>query len=311
MAVKTSQTHSYQDFVHALKSVVGAKTPTEFPRLVVITGSSNFLHMKACHAVKVAWEALGVGEGQSIEASDLDQSKFMSLWSQVSLFEPDALYIIRRAGGIKGLGSWLAGIKTPEAIKSHIVIDCADKLLADVLKQITRLKAVVIHGTEPTAMVEFQKVAHGLARRAGVDLDDDALRLLIESMGMDLGKVENEIVNLSLRFAGRKERLTRADIAGSIGSLREDDVFELFSLLRDKRQATAHMMAGNFLTRGESAIAITGIFARYAREQIERGSLKRGLAGLKACAEADRTLKSSRIDEGIVLSGIIDRMSEA
>jgi DNA polymerase III delta subunit len=231
LAAKTSQNHSYQDFVHALKSVVGAKSPAEFPRLMVITGSSNFLHMKACHAVKAAWETLDVGEAQSIEASDLDQSKFMSLWSQVSLFEPDALYIIRRAGGIKGLGSWLAAIKTPEAIKSHIVIDCADKLPADVLKQVTRLKAVVIHGAEPTGMVEFQKVAHSLARRAGVDLDDDSIKLLIESMGMDLGKVENEIVNLSLRFADKKERLTRADIAGSIGSLREDDVFELFDVV--------------------------------------------------------------------------------
>ena len=68
-------------------------------------------------------------------------------------------------------------------------------------------------------------------------------------------------------------------------------------------------MTESFLTRGESAIAITGIFARFSREQLERGSFKKGLAGIRGCAEADRRLKSSRMDDALILSGIIESMS--
>ena len=307
---KVTQSATYQIFIGALRSVVAAKSPADFPRLIVISGTSGFLHMKACQAIKAAWNELGVSEAQSIEATDLDQAKFTSLWSQVSLFEPESLYILRRAAGVRSLASWLAFIKTPAAIKSRLVLDCGEKIPADVVKQVTRLGGVVLNAVEPVAMGEFQKVAQGMARKAGLNLDDDALGLLVESMGLDLGKIENEILNLSLQFHGVDRQLSRADIAGSIGALREDDVFELFSLLRERRSSSAHLMTGNFIGRGESAIAITGIFARYAREQIERGSARRGISGLMACAEADRRLKSSRMDDALVLSGVIDAISE-
>ena len=295
----------------ALKAVVRVQEVAEFPRLVAVTGVSGYLHLKACQAIKSAWEKLNVGDAQSVEGVELDQQKFTSLWSQVSLFEPESLYIVRRAGGLKNLASWLSAVKSPSGIKSHIVIDFADKIPADVQKQLTRLQAVVIQGVEPSSPAEFTKVAHALAKRSGIELDDDAMRLLTDSMGLDLGKVENELNNLSLRFAGQSKILSRADISGSIGSLREDDVFELFTLLRQKRSSAAHLMTEAFVTRGESAIAMTGIFARFARDQVEKGSLKKGLAGLRACAEADRRLKSSRIDDALVLSGVIESISEA
>lgn len=310
MAVKRSHSSTYTDYIAALKSVVTAKTCEEFPRLVVITGSSGFLQLKACQAVMIAWNKLDFGEAQSLETADLDQSNFHSLWSQSSLFEPESLYVLRRAGAVRALGSWLGGIKSQNAIKSHLVIECGDKLNADVTKQITRLQGVLIHCTEPRGSAEFMKVAHALCKRNGIELEDDAMKLILDSMGHDLGKIDNEIAKLSLQFAGRNQRLTRLEISGSIGSLREDDVFELFDLLRNKRSATAHLLAEHFLDRGESAIALTGIFARYSREQIERGSLKKGLLGLRTCAEADRRLKSSRIDESLVMSTIIEALAE-
>jgi DNA polymerase III delta subunit len=311
LSAKYTSSSTYQGFINALKVVVQAKDASEIPRLIVVTGTSDFLHLKACLAIKSAWQKLDIGEAQSVEATELDQAKFQCFWSQVSLFEPEALYILRRAGQVKSLGAWLAAIKSQAAIKSHIVLECAGKLSADVQKQITRLQGTIIQAVEPSGMAEFSKVAETFLRRAGLTLDDEALRLLMSSMGMDLGKIENAISSLSLQFAGQNRPLSQKDIAGSLGSLREDDVFELFNLLRNGRTASAHLMTENFMTRGESAIAITGIFSRYAREQIERGSVGRGIAGVRACAVADRRLKSSRMDDALILSNIIDAISEA
>lgn len=310
MATKYMTSPNYQSFIAALKLVVQAKNSTEIPRLIVVTGGSDFLHLKACQAIKSAWQKLDIGDPQSIETAELDQAKFQSFWSQVSLFEPEALYLFRRAGSVRSLGSWLAAIPTPEAIKSHIVLECADKLTADVQKQVARLQGVVMSAIEPVGVAEFTKVAETFLRRAGLEIDDDALRLILSALGMDLGKIENAIATISLQFAGQKRCLNSADIAGSLGSLREDDVFELFSLLRNRRLASAHLMTENFINRGESAIAITGILSRFAREQVERGSMPRGIGGIMACAEADRRLKSSRMDDTLVLSNVIDTISD-
>jgi DNA polymerase III delta subunit len=311
LAAKYLTSPNYQSFIAALKLVVQAKESLEIPRLIVVTGSSDFLQLKACQAIKLAWQKLDIGEPQLMETSECDQTKFQSCWSQVSLFEPEALYLFRRAGSVRGLAAWLAAIASPAAIKSHIVLECADKITADVQKQITRLQGVVIHAVEPVGMEEYSKVAETFLRRAGLELDHEALKLILSAVGMDLGKIENAISTISLQFAGQKRRLTQADIASSLGSLREDDVFELFNLLRNKRSASAHLVTENFINRGESAIAITGIFSRFTREQIERGSIARGIGGLLSCAAADRQLKSSRMDDTLILSNIIETITDA
>ncbi len=311
MAAKYITAPNYQSFIAALKLVIQAKESAEIPRLIVVTGSSDYLQLKACQAIKSAWQKLDIGEPQSIETAELDQAKFQSYWSLVSLFEPEALYIFRRAGVVRGLAGWLGAIPSSAAIKSHMILECADKLTADMQKQITRLQGVVIHSVEPVGAVEYSKVAEIFLRRAGLELDDDALRLLLSAMGLDLGKIENAISTIALQFAGQKRHLTSADIAGSLGSLREDAVFDLFHLLRNRRSASAHLMTENFMNRGESPIAITGILSRFAREQIERGALVRGVEGLMSCAEADRRLKSSRIDDSLILSNVIDAITEA
>ena len=130
-------------------------------------------------------------------------------------------------------------------------------------------------------------------------------------MGHDLSKIENQIEVLALQFANAGRILTRIDVAPSVGTLREDDVFELFDLLRSDKVAAAHLLCESFLERGESAIALTGIFSRFARDLIDRGNLRKGARVLRACASADRRLKSSRIDEAMVVSSIVESMMEA
>ncbi len=308
--MKTRSIHSptYQDFAAALKSLTQVEEPSVLPRILAVSGPSGFLCQKAISVITSSWAAFGVGEAQKIEATDLDYASFQSLWSQQSLFEPVTLYVLRRAANVKSIGSWLTGIGSIDRVKSHMVLDFGEKVSADIKRQLTRLRASHIHCVEPTSSGEFMKIVASFAKRAGLSLADDAIRFLLSAVGSDLARLENEITKMGLVFAGESRTIGQADVAGVVGCLREDDVFELFNVLRQGRAAGASLMTDLFLSRGESAIALNGILARYAREQLERGSLQRGMTGIKACATADRRLKSSGLDESMVLASVVDEL---
>lgn len=310
MAGKQIQVPTYSQYVASLRPFLSAKSENEWPKIIVITGGSVYLQQRTCQALISVWNKFKLGDAQSVEASELGHGDFRSMWSQVSLFEPRSLYIVRRANQCRGIASWFAEIKSPDSLKSNFVFEFSDKLPAEISRQLTRLGGVVIHCEEPTTTHEFEKVVDAFCRRRNLALDTQAVKLVVDSMGHDLSRIENQIEALSLQFSGAEKVLTRADIASSIGSLREDDVFELFEALRRNKLANAHLMCENFIDRGESAIALTGIFSRFARDLIERGNAKKGVNVIKSCAVADRRLKSSKIDESMIMSSIIESFLE-
>lgn len=311
MAGKYSQTATYNQYVASLRPLLLAKSVEDLPKLVAITGSSIYLQQRTCQALISVWKKFDLGDAQSIEASEVNHAEFRSLWSQVSLFEPRSFYVLRRANQNRAISSWLGEIKIPEHVKSNLVLEFSEKITADTSKHLKRLGGCVIQCEEPTATLEYEKVTEAFCKRRGLLLDQDAIKLVVDSMGQDLSKIENQIEALSLQFSGVTRNLTRSDIASSIGALREDDVFELFESLRRGKLSQAHLLCESFIDRGESAIALTGIFSRIAREQLERGNPRKGLAALKACSLADRLLKSSKVDEAIIMSSIIESFSEA
>ncbi len=306
MAGKFSQTQTYSQYVASLKPLLAAKSQTDWPKIIVLTGSSVYLQQRTCQALIAAWKTFDLGDPQSIEVSETQQSEFRSLWSQVSLFESKTLFICRRSQQNRAFGSWLSEIKSVQDIKSNFVFEFSEKLPADVAKQLSRLGVVMVSCVEPSATQEFERVAESFCRRRSLSLAPDAIKLVVDSMGHDLAKIENQIDILSLQFHGVNRTLSRIDVASSIGTLREDDVFELFDALRRNNLAEAHLLSEAFIDRGESAIALTGIFARFAREQLEKGGSRKGMGPLSACASADRRLKSSRVDESLIISSIID-----
>lgn len=300
----------YNNYISALKQIVSAKTTTEMPRLIIIHGGSEFLRMRAMSAIKAAWSKFSAdSESQSMEGSSLDPLGFKTLWSQTSLFEPESLYFVRRCDKVTKLGTWLKEIKIPGSIKNRLVLEFGDKIPAEINKQGTRLEAIHLSCQEPTTPIEFGKIIATLAKREGLILQDDAVKLLLDSMGLDLGRLDNEIKKLALIYHGRGEPLTAAQVAPVVGHLREDHVFELFGLLRHKQRARSQLLLDQLLERGEKSIALVGILSRFAREAVPRQP-ERGLRGLSLCADADIRLKSSPISDNLVLGRIVDALVE-
>ena len=305
-AVQNSQGQSYSEYIDSLRGIASVTNVEEFPKLIIVYGASSYLRQRAMLAVAQNWATVAGIAAQKFETSDFDEASFRALWSQVSLFEPLNLYIMRRAGGVKALSPWLKVIAGASSFKSNLLLDLGDKISADLQKHAARLSAHMVPCFEPESYAGIHKVAVALTKRYSVCLDDAAVKLILDAVGLDLCKIENEIMNLSLRFHGYDRSLSVQDVAGLIGAMREDDVFELFNVLRKKDPSKASLLMDAFIGRGESPIALNGILARYSREQIERGSLKHGLAGLKACAAVDRKIKSTGIDDSLLLASAVD-----
>jgi DNA polymerase III delta subunit len=310
-AAKYSQGTTYRDYLESLKGYSTFKEVESFPKLSVVFGPSLYLRQRAMQSVAKSWSSLGDNTAQFFEASDFDEARFRSLWGQVSLFEPVSLSVLKRSAAVKSLHLWLKAIPATSEMKSHILLDLGDhKVTADLQKQLKRLNACEIPCHEPDAIADFHKITLALARRYKITIDDECAQLLLDAVGPDLSKIENEITNWSLIFAGQNRPLTRQDIAGLTGAVREDDVFELFTALRKKHFVGSNLLLDSFIARGESAVALNGILARFARDQIEKGALNSGLAGIKSCAAVDRKVKSSGIDESLLLSAVIQSISD-
>lgn len=310
MQFKKTNQPNYGDYVASLRELLGPKSAEQFPRLVVVGGPSAYLSLKALDAMKNFWDKHEIGVVHSLETSELNEREFLTSVSQSSLFESNPLYVLKRITAVKNFSSWLGQIIDLSALRAHLILDAGDKISPDLQKHLKRLGAVHVPCYEPVGIIEYRKFLIALSKRHQLDLTDHAITSILDATGLDLCKIENEILKLSLQFAGVSRQLDKLDVLPALGVLREDDVFDLFRLMRERKRAKAHLLSEGFLNRGESAIALTGIFARYSREQIERGSFRSGIAGLNACMDADKHLKTSSLDEAIVLSSVIEAVTE-
>lgn len=300
---------TYQSYISDLKDMATTASAETFPKVIALFGPSDFLRFRGAAILESTWSKLDPSEPRSIEASELDEVGFRSLWAQVSLFDPESLYVIRRADKNAKIATWLKAIPSNAAMRSRIVIDFGEKIPAEANRQMQRLEARIIPCVEPESLAECGRVVSALAKRQGIQLADDGVRLLLDSMGLDLAKLDNEVRKLGLVFHGRKTPIPAQDLASIVGHLREDHVFELFHLLRARQRAKAQLLVEHLLDRGEKAIALVGILSRFARELIAKKPHV-GTKGLALCARADVTLKSTSRSEVLVLAGIVDTLTE-
>jgi len=301
---------SYTGYTRAIKSLLTEENIEIWPHLTVLGGSSDFLRMRAISNISQRWQHGTESEAPCIELASLDPVGFRSLWAQQSLFEPKVLYVLRRCDKNAKLAAWLKDIKELNSIKTHIVFEFVDKIPAELNRQFARLEALWIPCVEPESATEFAKLIIQMAKREGVVLAEDAVRLLLDAMGLDLAKLHNEITKIGLVYQSHGKPLRASDIAAIIGSLREDHVFELFHLLRQRQRAKAQLLIDQLLERGEKSIALIGILSRFAREQINRGS-QRALRALNLCSQADLLVKSTKVGEALLLGAIVDALIES
>lgn len=126
-----------------------------------------------------------------------------------------------------------------------------------------------------------------LARsRCGVQLDDDAARLLVELVGTEVGLLVVEIEKLAV-YVGSRAKIHRDDVARMVGSGRVEDIWSVLNAATTGRGELALEQLDRLLAVGEAPIRILYAIGASLTKVHHAGQLRRARMGIEeACREA-------------------------
>jgi DNA polymerase-3 subunit delta len=182
----------------------------------------------------------------------------------------------------------------------------------------------------------------GEARRRKLTLTPDAAGALAEAAGPDLGRLAMCLEQAAL-YAGDAPAITREHVEAVVPESRERGIFELTKAIGAGQRSQALRLLGNMLRNREPALRIQFMLMRQLRQiwratelhtagaprpeiaarvgisphflddvlvparRMSTGALKRSFDRLY---EADRSLKSSRVDPDIQVTRLVTRLCE-
>jgi DNA polymerase III delta subunit len=299
----TSKT-SYSLYEEQIRPILQLDSLESVPKLIILSGASDFLRTKTIQQLTNKFTAIGQAEKVMADFLELNPQQFKTLWMQKSLFDPHLIYVIRRGDKSAKILAHLKEIKSSRAVKTWLIMELLEKPNTELRKKIQSLDGLIIECEEPSVQSEMLKIIAATALDHDLNLADDAKNLLMAACGFNLSAIDNEVTKLSLLFRRSRQIIHAKDIASHIGMIREDHVFELFTLLRSQQKSRADVLVDQLLQRQEKALAVTGIFSRFHRDQIGKGQ-NQSIEKLLEVAKTDQFLKTSKCDETLLLSSLI------
>lgn len=333
---KAPKRGAYREHVAAVKDLDRAG-------VLFVCGSSEFLLNRTMDRIRAGASQAGLPYA-AVEAQAVNEALIMQIGSQGSLFEPASLYVFRRVEQARALPKLLKALPSGDLANRLVLVYRGESAPAPLKTELTRLKARQIPCFEPWPN-EIPDVVASLAQDAGLRLGRDAVQLLLEMNGTDLVTHHHEITKLSLIFAKAEAPLNRADLAPHLGLLREDDAYQLDKLLLQRHWARAQALTAHLIQRGEKGVALLGIVSSHCRNMLKiadaqarglsradfeaeariapfilksymqgldgqtRAEPRRYLKALHLCCETDALLKSSGIQEDLLLARVIDELA--
>lgn len=189
-----------------------------------------------------------------------------------------------------------------------------------------------------------RRLAGDLARRAGLDLDQETLDWLVDSLDFDAARIEVEIEKLRLR-AGTGGKLTRQEIEALVPDARATTIFALVAALGRGRRAQSLELLDRLVREGEylplalsflatqfrhalvakeaglrDASDIQAYFSRpgvqmwrsraeQIQETVTAFRTRRLLEAVEETYRADKSLRDARPDDRIILERLILALS--
>lgn len=182
------------------------------------------------------------------------------------------------------------------------------------------------------------------AKRRGACLGPGAAEALCDELGSNLGALADAIERLALFVAGRPQaEISVEDVEELTTSRKQRTVFELADAIGDRRRGDALRLLSALLVQREAGVKLVFMLARHLRQLLTAKELlaqrfsgdlaqrlgvppfavnairqqARRLDGAAldrmhgALFDADRALKSSRLDEARILEGMVLEMTRA
>jgi DNA polymerase III subunit delta len=180
------------------------------------------------------------------------------------------------------------------------------------------------------------------ARMRGVKFEPGVAQMVCDEVGAELGQLADAIERLAI-FVGDKKTISAADVEQVVATTRQRNVFELCNAVGEGDRGRALAVLGSMLGAREAPVRIVAMLARHVRQLwTAHGLLKRKLDkfelaqalgvppffvdGIAAQARkrdaagfarmhdavfrADKTLKSSRLDDDRIMEQLILELTD-
>ncbi len=190
---------------------------------------------------------------------------------------------------------------------------------------------------DPLYERQLPDFVRGGARARGVQLGPDAVQLVVDEVGAELGQLADAVERLAM-FVGERKRVSADDVVEVVATTRQRSVFELANAVGEGQRERALAALGSLLGARESGVRIVAMLARHLRqpwvahEWLAGGGSKGQLAQVlgippffvdgiaeqarrferprlrhmhDALFEADKLLKSSRLDDARTLEMLV------
>ncbi|HEX6839736.1 MAG TPA: DNA polymerase III subunit delta [Polyangia bacterium] len=190
---------------------------------------------------------------------------------------------------------------------------------------------------DPLYERQLPDFVRGEAKARGVTLAPDAVTMIVDEIGADLGQLADAVERLAI-YAGERKQITAEDVDKVVATTRQRNVFELANAVGAGDRAHALAVLSSMLGARESGVRIVAMLARHLRqlwitsELLGRTRDKFEIAGAlgippffaddiirqarnidaerakrmhAALFKADKDLKSSRLDDARLLEALI------
>ncbi|MGZ3425808.1 MAG: DNA polymerase III subunit delta [Polyangia bacterium] len=190
---------------------------------------------------------------------------------------------------------------------------------------------------DPLYERQLPDFVRGEARARGVAIAPDAVTLIVDEIGAELGQLADAVERLAI-FVGEKKQITAEDVDQVVATTRQRSVFDLANAVGAGDRAQALRVLSSMLGARESGVRIVAMLARHLRQlwitsellQKTRDKFEiaqalgippffaddiirqaRSIDGARAkrmhaaLFTADKNLKSSRLDDARILEALI------
>jgi DNA polymerase-3 subunit delta len=106
----------------------------------------------------------------------------------------------------------------------------------------------------------------------GKHLSQPAARLLVDLVGADMGRLDQELAKLAL-YVGEAAKIDTSDVDRLVGNSREEKVWKLFDLIGLAQPAAALVHLDRLLVQGEEPMRLLGAFSTQLRHLAQAARL--------------------------------------
>jgi len=232
--------------------------------LYLFYGDEQYLIEKAIATVRKRAQADGSLRVRIFYAGEDSVEAIIAAWETGSLFTSEQVVVLKAIERLAAreqdtLLQALTGRKGGiPVIFCGRRLDQRQKLFAHIAREGVAVEFRPLFAWQLPAWVRRE------VKEQGCSLTEEAINMLADRVGADLGALRHEIDKLCL-FVEPKKRVEVADVTAVVGSVRTHSVFELADAVGRRNGRESLLILRKVLAEGESAVRLLGLFVSHLR----------------------------------------------